>query len=214
MSIRVLIAEDHAVVAEALSHLIALEPDMEVVGCVGNGKAAVEACRETRPDIVLMNHTMPILNGTEAAALIGKQAPTTRVVMLSVSSEPTMVYRALQSGAAGYVNKRMSAKEVIEAIRTVYAGERFVSKHLATRLFDQYVAGMPAEDRLGRLSMRERQVLKMLAESKRPVEIAKLLSLSPKTVETYRTRLMAKLEVHDLAGLVRFAIQQGVTSLD
>jgi DNA-binding NarL/FixJ family response regulator len=214
MTITVLIADDHGVVAEGLSHLVGSQPDMRVVGLAENGRDAVRAAVEARPDIVLMDHGMPIMNGTEAARLIRERCANTRVIMLSMYSDAVHVYRALQAGATGYIIKRSVAKELVEAILAVHRGGRYLSKQLADVVIDHVVHRTAPDDPLERLSSRERQVLQLLAEGHSVAEIAATLSLSPKTVETYRARMMEKLGIYELAGLVRFAIQQGVTSLE
>ena len=213
MAISVLIADDHTVVAEGLRHLVAAQPEMEVIGLAENGRDAVRSAMDARPDIVLMDHGMPLLNGTEATRLIRERCPDTRVIMLSMYSDAVHVYRALQAGATGYIIKRSVAKEVVDAIWAVHRGGRYLSRQLADIVVDVVHRTAP-EDPLERLSSRERQVLQLLAEGHSVAEIAGTLSLSPKTVETYRARMMEKLGIYELAGLVRFAIQQGVTSLD
>ena len=214
MTISVLIADDHTVVAEGLRHLVGSQPEMEVVGLAENGRDAVRAAMETRPDIVLMDHAMPILNGTEAARLIRERCADTRVIMLSMYSDAVHVYRALQAGATGYIIKRSVAKEVVDAIWAVHRGGRYLSRELADVVIDHVVHRSAPDDPLERLSSRERQVLQLLAEGHSVAEIAATLSLSPKTVETYRARMMEKLGIYELAGLVRFAIQHGVTTLE
>lgn len=214
MTITVLIADDHGVVAEGLSHLVGSQPDMRVVGLAENGRDAVRAAVDAQPDIVLMDHGMPLMNGTEAARLIRERCANTRVIMLSMHSDPVHVYRALQAGATGYIIKRSVAKELVEAILAVHRGGRYLSKQLADVVIDHVVHRTAPDDPLERLSSRERQVLQLLAEGHSVAEIAATLSLSPKTVETYRARMMEKLGIYELAGLVRFAIQQGVTSLE
>jgi DNA-binding NarL/FixJ family response regulator len=157
---------------------------------------------------------MPVLNGTEATRLIRERCPGTHVIILSMYSNRVHVLRALQAGATGYVVKKSAAKEVVDAIRAVHKGGRYLSKELADGLIDQAVDKTASEDPLERLSSRERQVLQMLAEGHATAHIAATLSLSPKTVETYRARMMEKLGIRDFAGLVRFAIQHGITSLE
>ena len=213
MTIRILIADDHAVVAEGLRSLIEAQSDMEVVGLAGNGREAVRQTLEKKPDVVVMDNAMPELNGIEAARAIRERGEHTRVVMLSMHSTSAHVHRALQAGANGYVLKQSVGRELVDAIRTVHAGRRYLSKPLADDLLDRLVSDVP-EDPLSRLSARERQVLQMIAEGHPVVDIAGKLSLSRKTVETYRERMMEKLDLHDVAGLIKFAIQHGVVSLD
>jgi DNA-binding NarL/FixJ family response regulator len=146
--------------------------------------------------------------------MIKERGTKTQVIILSMYSDPVHVYRAFQAGAAGYVVKKSVAKEVVEAIRKVHSGGRYLSKQLVDGVLDHIVFKSTAEEKLGSLSSRERQVLQMLAEGHGVANIATTLSLSPKTVETYRARVMEKLGIHDIAGLVRFAIQQGVSPLE
>ena len=214
MAIRVLIADDHGVVAEGLRLVVEAQPDMEVIDCVQDSREAVRRAIEARPDVVLIDHAMPLLNGAEATYLIRERCPETRVIILSMYSNRVHVLRALQAGASGYVVKKSASKEVVEAIRTVHQGGRYLSKELADSVIDQVVQRPRSEDPLARLSSRERQVLQMLAEGHTVAHIASTLSLSPKTVETYRARMMEKLDIHDFATLVKFAIQHGITSLE
>ncbi|HEX9396773.1 MAG TPA: response regulator transcription factor [Burkholderiales bacterium] len=214
MAIRVLIADDHAVVAEGLRKLVEAQADMQVVALVGDGREAVRRAIEDGPDVVLMDIAMPTLNGSEATRIIRQRCPRTRVIVLSAYSDPIHVYRALQAGAAGYVAKRSVAKEVVDAIRKAHEGKLYLSGHLTEGVLDHVVHKDASDDPLLRLSSRERQVLQMLAEGHSVADISKALSLSPKTVETYRARMMQKLGIGDLASLVRFAIQQGVTPLE
>jgi DNA-binding NarL/FixJ family response regulator len=214
MAIRVLIADDHGVVAEGLRYVVEAQADMEVIACIQDSREAVRRSIEMNPDVVLMDHAMPLLNGAEATHLIRERCPETQVIILSMYSDQVHVLRALQAGAAGYVVKKSAAKEVVDAIRTVHLGGRYLSKELADSVIDQVVHKTALEDRLERLSSRERQVLQMLAEGHAVPDIATTLSLSPKTVETYRARMMEKLDIHDLATLVKFAIQHGITTLE
>jgi DNA-binding NarL/FixJ family response regulator len=186
MTIRVLIADDHGVVAEGLRYLVEAQADMEVIACVQDGREAVRWSIEAGPDVVLMDNAMPELNGTEATRLIHERQPKTRVIMLSMYSDPTYVHRALQAGATGYVVKKSAGKEVVEAIRTVHGGKRYVSSSLLDGVLDGFASPTAGEDPLARLSSRERQVLQLLAEGHSAAHIADTLSLSPKTVETYR----------------------------
>jgi DNA-binding NarL/FixJ family response regulator len=213
MPIRILIADDHGVVAEGLKHLVEAEADMEVVACVGDGREAVQLARDVQPDVVLMDLSMPELNGADATRAILQRDPKCRVIVLSMYAQREYVRRALKAGAAGYVVKRSAAKEVVEAIRAVHAGQRYLSPRVADVVLEDY-SDDKQDDPLARLSAREREVLQLLAEGRTGAEIAQRLSLSQKTVETYRARLVEKLGIRDLAGLVRFAIQRGLVSLD
>ena len=213
MPIRILIADDHGVVAEGLKLLVEAESDMQVVALVGDGREAVQQARDSQPDVVLMDLSMPELNGADATRAILQRDPKCRVIVLSMYAQREYVRRALKAGAAGYVVKRSAAKEVVEAIRAVHAGQRYLSPRVADVVLEDY-SDDKQDDPLARLSAREREVLQLLAEGRTGAEIAQRLSLSQKTVETYRARLVEKLGIRDLAGLVRFAIQRGLVSLD
>jgi DNA-binding NarL/FixJ family response regulator len=214
MAISILIADDHQVVAEGLRSLLEAQEDMRVVALVEDGREALRAAVDMAPEIVLMDNAMPVLNGTEATRMIRERCAKTQVIMLSMYSDPVHVYRAFQAGAAGYIVKKSVAREIVEAIRKVHGGGRYLSKQLVDPMIDHIVFKSTAEERLGNLSSRERQVLQLLAEGHGVAAIATTLSLSPKTVETYRARMMEKLGIHDIAGLVRFAIQQGISPLE
>ena len=211
MPIKILIADDHGVVAEGLKHLIEAQPDMQVVATVGDGREAVRLAREAQPDVVLMDLSMPELNGADATRAILERNPRCRVIVLSMYAEREYVRRALKAGASGYVVKRSAAKEVVEAVRAVFGGGRYLSPRVA----DVALEGRAGEDdSLARLSAREREVLQLIAEGRTGAEIAERLELSQKTVETYRARLIEKLGIRDVPGLVRFAIQRGLVALD
>jgi DNA-binding NarL/FixJ family response regulator len=211
MTIRVLIADDHGVVAEGLRHLVEAQPDMEVVAVVQDGREAVRMAGEAGPDVVLMDLSMPELNGADATRAIVQRDPRCRVIVLSMYAEREYVRRALKAGAIGYVVKRSAAKELVDAIRCAHAGERYLSPRVADVLLEG-----PEEraDPLGKLSAREREVLQLIAEGRTGAEIAERLALSQKTVETYRARLIEKLGIRDVPGLVRFAIQSGLVPLE
>jgi DNA-binding NarL/FixJ family response regulator len=195
MTIRILIADDHAVVAEGLRALINAQANMAVVGLAANGRDAVRQTIENRPNVVVLDYAMPELNGIEAARTIRKRFVNTRVLMLSMHSTSVHVHRALQAGVDGYVMKES------------------VGRELADGLLEHLISDIP-QDPLELLSSRERQVLQLIAEGSSVVKIAVKLSLSRKTVETYRQRMMDKLRLSDFAALVKFAIQHDVISLD
>ena len=213
MTIRILIADDHEVVAEGLKHLVQAQSDLEVIAIVGDGREAVRVAKETEPDVVLMDLSMPELNGADATRAIIDGRPECRVIVLSMYAEREYVRRALKAGATGYVVKRSAAKELVDAIRAVHSGQRYLSPRVADVVLDDYAADGKA-DLLEKLSTREREVLQLLAEGRTGSEIAQRLALSQKTVETYRARLVEKLGIRDVAGLVKFAIQRGLVSLD
>ena len=215
MTITVFLADDHAVVRDGLSFLLDAEPDIAVVGAAADGRQAANQVAQLCPDIVIMDIAMPELNGIDATREIGTICPSVRVIILSMYVTTEHVMRALQAGACGYLIKEAAGAEVVEAVRTVQSGHRYLSNQITDRLVDQ-VAHQPqsmSENPLERLSPREREVLQLVVEGRSSAEIADSLSLSVKTVETYRSRIMVKLDIHDVPGLVKFAIRQGLTPL-
>lgn len=213
MAITVLIADDHAVVRDGLRLLLESQPDIRVVGEVADGREALAETLRLNPDVVVMDLAMPHLNGADATAQITEKNESTRVVMLSMYSTVEHVYRALQAGAMGYLRKESAGAEVVEAVRSVHAGRRYLSQKITESVVDNYIRKRSLESPLESLSVREREILQYVVEGKSGVEIAKLLHLSPKTVDTYRSRMMTKLGISDLPGLVKFALQHGLTTL-
>jgi DNA-binding NarL/FixJ family response regulator len=214
MAVRVLIADDHRAVAQGVRALLEAHAGIEVVACVATGREALRGCLEQNPDVVLMDHEMPELNGTDAARLICERCPATKVVMLSMHSDPAHVIRALRAGASGYVTKESDAGNLVEAIHEVHAGRRYLSADVADVVLRRLVDVEAPHDPLATLSSRERQVLQMLAEGSPMAEIATALALSIKTVQTYRARIMDKLGIRHFAGLVKIAIQNGLVPLE
>jgi len=211
--IRVLIADDHRVVAHGLRCLLDRERDIEVVGCVSTGLEAVRKARVWRPHVVLMDLRMPGLDGIDATALILRRTPATRVVILTREAEPHHAARAVRAGAAGYVTKEAGAEEVIDAIRSAHAGRRYLDRRISDDVLDE-LAGRGRGDSVKLLSLRERQILRLVSMGRTNNDIAQLLSLSARTVETYRARMMAKLSLCDLPALVRFAIRHGLCDIE
>jgi DNA-binding NarL/FixJ family response regulator len=217
VSISVFLADDHAVVRDGLRALLEAQPGIRVIGDAANGRETVRQVTQLYPDVVVLDIAMPELNGIEAAREIGQVSPATRVIILSMHSTTEHVFQALQAGARGYLLKESAGIEVVNAVRAVHAGQRYLSQKISDSMIDDYIRqrqAAQATSPLACLSPRERQVLQLVAEGKSSAEIAGMLSLSLKTVETYRSRLMHKLGIGDLAGLVRFAIQHGLTPLE
>jgi RNA polymerase sigma factor (sigma-70 family) len=213
MTIRVLLADDHGVVRDGLRLLLEANPDIQVVGAASTGLDVLRQTPLLQPDVIVMDIAMPELNGLEATHEIRDLYPSVQIVMLSMHSTTELVYRALQAGALGYVLKESAGKEVVDAVCAVYVGRRYLSHKLVESVVDDYIHQRRAESPLATLSVRERQVLQLLVEGQSNAEIANRLSLSQKTVETYRSRLMRKLGLNDLPSLVKFAIQHGLTSV-
>jgi DNA-binding NarL/FixJ family response regulator len=217
MPIEILIADDHAVMRDGLRMILSAEDDIAVVGEAADGRAAVAAARRLRPDIAVMDIGMPGLNGIEATIQIKEYRPETEVIMLSMHATAEYIHRALSAGALGYLLKESAGREVIRAVRTVSLGRRYLSEKITDTILDGYIQRReepPEDSPLERLSAREREVLQLVVEGKSSKEIARILHLSAKTVETYRSRLMQKLDVHNIPALVKFAIEHGVTTLE
>jgi len=215
--ITVFLADDHAVVRDGLRVLLEAQPDIRVIGDAANGREAVRLVAQLCPDVVVMDIAMPDLNGIEATQQIREVCPSAQVIILSMHSTTEHIFRALQAGARGYLLKESAGIEVVNAVRAVHAGHRYLSQKISDRLIDDYVRQRQAAEAKGplaRLSPREREVMQLVAEGKSNAEIAGILSLSLKTVETYRSRLMRKLGISDLPALVKFAIQHGLTPLE
>jgi DNA-binding NarL/FixJ family response regulator len=211
---RILLADDHPLVCEGLRALLAGHDDLEVVGEVADGRDAIRAMAELRPDVVIIDVSMPGLNGIEAVERIRREHREVRILMLSMHDSAEHVYRALKAGANGYLLKESAGREVVEALHTVGAGRRYLSQRIASLpALEERLGAREAASPLESLSSREREILQFVVEGKASSEIAAMLCLSPKTVETYRSRMMQKLGIGDLPSLVKFAIQHGVTGL-
>jgi len=210
MKIRVLIADDHAVIREGLRALLTTQADVSVVGEASDGREALREIERLRPDVAVLDVTMPELGGIEAAELVHERCPGVKIVMLSAVSDTESVHRALRAGAAGYLTKFSAVSEVADAIRRVVAGKRYLSRSIAEDMIDSYARDVEQKSPLESLSGRERQVLQLLAEGRSTVQIGTQLSVSPRTVETYRARLMEKLNLKEFRDLVLFAARHGI----
>lgn len=210
-------ADDHAIIREGLQVMLGSQPDMEVVGIAANGREAIRLVDVHDPDVAVIDISMPELNGIEAIQQMLPRHSHMKVVVLSIHETKPYVYRALKAGAMGYLIKETAGLEVADAVRAVYRGGRYLSRNIADLLLDissQQVGTSIEISPLDKLSLREREILQLVAEGKTSQEIAERLSISPKTVDTYRSRLMQKIGVNDVASLVKFAIQHGVISLE
>jgi RNA polymerase sigma factor (sigma-70 family) len=213
MSISVFLADDHAVVREGIKLLLETQADFQVVGEATDGREAVRQVARLHPRVSILDIAMPELNGIEAARQIRKACPETRVIILSMHSSREHIFQALQAGARGYLLKEAAGIEVIQAVRAVHAGGRYLSQKISDLVIDEYLRQGEAaagDSLLERLSPREREVLQLVAEGKSTAEIAQILPLSSKTVDTYRSRLMEKLGLKDLSALIKFALQHGL----
>jgi DNA-binding NarL/FixJ family response regulator len=214
MTISVFLVDDHRILREGLALLLQAQSDIRVTGEAEDGRQAVAKVLAASPDIVLMDITMPELNGIEAARQIISESPATRIIILSVHSDSEHVFQVFQAGAQGYLLKESAGSEVVNAVREVHAGRRYLSARLVEAGFEDYMDQRQQRSPLEKLTDREREVFQLTVEGNSSAEIAEKLSLSPKTVETYRSRIMEKLAVEDITGLVRYAIKHGLSPLE
>jgi DNA-binding NarL/FixJ family response regulator len=212
--ITILLADDHMIVREGFRQMLELEDDLKIVGEAQDGRRAVALVKKLRPDIVLMDIAMPLLNGLEAARQVLKECPATKVLMLSAHSDDAYVQTAIESGAAGFLLKQTSAHDVCRAIREVHQGKTFFSPSIAKHFnrLNPLLSGRAGtlSSKAAQLTSREMEVLQLIAEGKANKETASELGIGIKTVEKHREHLMEKLDIHDTAGLTRYAISAGV----
>ncbi|HYM11641.1 MAG TPA: response regulator transcription factor [Bryobacterales bacterium] len=206
--IRVLLADDHAVVRQGFRLILAAQPDMEIVGEAGNGREAVDLAERLHPDIVVMDVAMPELNGIEATRRLARLEPRTRVLALSMHKDSVYVREILRAGAHGYLLKDAIDRDLLAAVRAVAGGDGYLSPAVSDAVLTDYRRHVT--DPLDLLSSREREVLQMIAEGKTNKEIATTLNLSVYTVDAHRGRIMEKLNLHSMGELVRFAMRNGL----
>jgi len=208
--LQIFLADDHGVVREGLKRLLELEPDLEVVGEACNGREAIERASVLQPDVVIMDISMPEVTGAQATARLKECCPDSKVLVLTVHEDKSYLHELLEAGASGYVLKRTATDELINAVRAVAAGAVYLDPHVAGNVVQSFVRPkrkdrVPAPD----LSEREARVLRLIAEGYSNKEIAAQLDLSVKTIETYKTRSMEKLELHSRVEIVRYAAERG-----
>lgn len=217
MSISVFLVDDHAVVREGLRFLLGAQADIKVIGLASNGREAVDQMEQLQPDVVIMDIAMPELNGIEATQRLKTECPGCQVIILSMHSSNEQIFRALQAGARGYLLKETAGLEIATAVRTVHAGRRYLSTEVSDQLVDEYMQQRALDEvksPLTRLSPREREILQLVVEGQTSIDIAVAMSISPRSVETYRRRLMQKLGIATVPALVKFAINHGLTRLE
>lgn len=215
MEIKVFIADDHTVVRDGLRALLEANPGLKVVGGSASGRQAIGQVQKLQPDVVIMDISMPEVSGVNAAQQILEDCPQTKVIILSIFGDPEHIYWALRAGAQGYLLKDSSGREVIEAIFKVQGGDYYLSQPVVRTMITDYLEQrgiLESKDPLQDLSQREREIFHWVIKGKTSAEIAKILFISPKTVESYRSRMMRKLGLSDLPSLIRFAIQKGLES--
>ncbi len=214
--IRVLVVDDHTIVRDGISALLALAGDIEVVGEATNGNEALKMVSELHPDVVLMDIAMPIMGGLEATRRISKEFPKTKVLVVTQHDDKEYVFPVLESGASGLISKAGASSELASGIRSVYRGDSFLSPSVARLLVEnfQHTAGERSrQDPYNNLTGREREILKLLAEGYSNQEIAEMLVITPKTVEGHKTNLMSKLGIHNRIDLVKYALRKGIISI-
>ncbi|MFC2038397.1 response regulator [Chloroflexota bacterium] len=214
---RILIVDDHAVVREGFHTLLEAQPDIEVIGEATNGREAIEKTEELSPDVILMDISMPVMNGLEATSVIKNKNPGIIILILTMHENDQYFFKILEEGASGYFVKGGSSAELVTALRTVWGGQVFLYPTMAKKLLGNYLervkSGMNRES-YGGLTNREREILTLVAEGHNNMEIGSQLFLSPATVQTHRSNIMSKLDLHSRSELTKYAISRGLISLN
>ena len=216
MAIRTILADDHTVLRKGLKSLLDQQQDIEVVGEAEDGLEVIKLVKKLLPDIVILDIGMPAMNGIQATQHIIAEVPNTKVLALSMHSDHQFVLKMLQAGASGYLLKDCAFEELIAAVRTITDGKYYLSKDVTGVVINDYINKIQATNSIGQpvLTSREREILQLITEGKSTVEIAKLLNVSSKTVETHRKNIMDKLDIHTIAELTKYAVREGLTSLE
>jgi two-component system response regulator NreC len=212
----IFLADDHTIVREGLAKVLEGEPDFQVVGQAENGREAITRVEQLRPDIVIMDIAMPMLNGIEATRQIKKVSPKTRVIILSMHCHDRYISELFSLGASGYLLKNSTGTDVIKAIRAALDGDTYLCPSISRKVIEDYVSlrqKSPREDLYSRLSNREREVLQMIAEGHSTRQISQILCVSPSTVKTHRSKIMEKLEIDNISQLVQYAIHLGIVEI-
>ena len=212
--IKVLVADDHPVVRKGLQTCLAQQKNFKVVGEAVDGDEALRKARELSPDVVLMDISMPGMNGLAVTEVLRKEAPAMKVLILSVHSNKEYIFRVIQAGAHGYVSKEAPPAEVLRAIESVYEGEPHFSEDIRRDALNQFVIGGGKKPPFAQLTCREREVLLLIADGRSNKEIADRLNIGVRTIETHRERIMRRLNIHSVAGLTKYAIANGLVSLE
>lgn len=212
--IKILVADDHPVVRKGLHSCLARQDRLKIVGEASDGDEALKKTRELSPDVVLMDISMPGMNGLEVTEVLRKDHPDVKVLVLSVHNNRDYIFRIIQAGAHGFISKEAPPDELLRAIESVYAGEPFFSPEIAKAALNQLVSSGGKKDPFAQLTSREREVLVLIAEGQSNKEIANKLGIGVRTIETHRERIMRRLDIHSVAGLTKFAIANGMISID
>jgi DNA-binding NarL/FixJ family response regulator len=216
MSTRILLADDHKITRQGLRSLLEKEKDMEIIAEADNGRTAVQLAAELAPDVIIMDVTMPDLNGVEATKQILAKSPDVKIIALSMHSDALFVTEMLKNGAAGYLLKDCAFEELTRAIRTVADGKTYLSPAISGVVIEDYLHRLNTNEFKGPdiLSDREKEVVQLMAEGNSTKQIALKLHISVKTVETHRRQIMSKLDIHNVAELTKYAIRKGITTLE
>jgi two-component system nitrate/nitrite response regulator NarL len=212
--IKVLIADDHPVVRKGLQSCLSRQDKLKIVGEAADGDEALQRTKDLKPDVVLMDITMPRMNGLAVTEVLRKETPHVKILILSVHNNRDYIFRIIQSGAHGYISKEAPPEELVRAIESVYTGEPFFSADIARAALNQMVTSGGKKDPFGQLTDREREVLILIAEGQSNKEIAGKLGIGVRTIETHRERIMRRLDIHSVAGLTKFAIANGMVPLE
>ena len=213
-TIKVLVADDHPVVRKGLQSCLARQGRIRVVGEAADGDEALRKVRELKPDVVLMDISMPGMNGLAVTEVLRREAPQVKVLVISVHRNKDAIFRVIQAGAHGYVSKEAPSEEVVRAIETLAAGEPFFSEEIARAALSEFVTSGGKKEPFSQLTSREREVLVQIAEGKSNKEIADALRIGVRTIETHRERIMRRLNIHSVAGLTKYAIANGLVALE
>lgn len=213
--IRILLADDHTLIRSGIATLLKTNRDFEIVGEAADGEEAVEKTKQLRPDVLVIDLSMPKLSGIEATRIIKKQYPDVNILVLTMHESEEYVYQIVKSGAGGYVLKSAGKEELSAAIRAVMRGERFFSPRVSEIMADGYLRRVESEGEQAKtddvpLTRREREILRLVVKGLTNQQIADQLNISPRTVDTHRTNIMQKLDIHEVANLVRYAIEHGI----
>ncbi|MBS3947775.1 MAG: response regulator transcription factor [Dethiobacter sp.] len=214
--IRVLVVDDHTIVREGICALLGLSPEMDVVGEASNGVEALEMVRKIKPDVVLMDIAMPVMDGLEATRRLAREFPETKILALTQYDDREYVFQIIEAGARGFISKTVASADLVTGVRAVSRGDSFLSPTVAKFLVDDFqreAVGRRSLDPYEQLTDREREILRLLAEGYTTPEIAEMLVISPKTVEGHKTRLMGKLDLHNRVELVKYAVRKGIITI-
>lgn len=215
MTIRILITDDHQLFREGIANLLSASPQIEIVGQAENGQQAIEKAKQLKPDIVIMDLSLPVVNGVDATRILHKEVPATKVLVLSMHADKNYIKEALEAGASGYLFKDCTYDQLIEAINTVYQGKKYLSNKITEVLIHDYLnRDEVTPDNDQGLSERESEILRLIAEGKSTREIADSLFISVKTVGTHKQHVLEKLNLQSTAGLIKYAIKKGIVGLD